>query len=369
MIPEVSIHLASQEQHLSQICVGYKLLENKGILKIKEVKLCPELKKTYHFAPIMEVIINNKIIAYDLSDGYQNILKDSIFDNSISHVDLYYKRSYDINKHNNLINKSKIKPLGLNYQCSCKNNPFLEIDKSQDYKGIINYIRNKYYKIRAYQTFYSKIHYSVFEHNHHYKNYNLLFSCRLWDLNSISPESIQETYPYLDFQEAKNEYDRIINETNLLNEQRIDIVRTLKKEFKNRFIGGIEYSNFSMKKCSDLVIPLSNSNKFSYMKHVHSNIIGISSVGLHQSIGWKFAEYVAASKAIISDSLNYSLPGNFNRKKNYIEYSSTDDLITKANDLLSDINQIHYIESNNRDYYEKYLRPDSLVYNTIKSLL
>ena len=367
MKPEVSIYLASQEQHLSQICVGYKLLENKGIIKFKEIKLFPELKKVYHFAPIMEVILNNKIIAYDLSDGYQNILKEAIFDQSINHVDLYYKRSYDINRHTNLINKSKIKPLGLNYQCSCKNNPFLNINPEK--RGVLNKLKDQYYKMRSYQTFYKKIDYSLFEHNKHYKHYKLLFLCRLWDLKSISPESIQKNYPYLSYQESKNEANRIIHETNLLNQQRIEIVRGLKKEFKDSFIGGIENSPFSIKQAHDLVVSSSYSNKFSYMQQVKNNIIGISSVGLHQSIGWKFAEYVVAGRAILSDTLNYSLPGNFLKDNNYMEYSTIDDLINKAHNLLSNIDYIHFIESNNWNYYNKYLRPDQLVYNTIKSIL
>lgn len=51
---------------------------------------------------------------------------------------------------------------------------------------------------------------------------------------------------------------------------------------------------------------------------VKESDICITTTGLHRSIGWKFAEYIAASKAIVTEKLNYSpgteLKANFTRE-------------------------------------------------------
>ena len=102
------------------------------------------------------------------------------------------------------------------------------------------------------------------------------------------------------------------------------------------------------------------------MKLLKTNVICVSSEGLHHSIGWKFAEFVAASKAIITDKLRYSLPGDFEKNKNYLEYNNINELINQTSSLLKNKPLINQMEIENHNYYKKYVQPDQLVLNSLK---
>jgi len=60
------------------------------------------------------------------------------------------------------------------------------------------------------------------------------------------------------------------------------------------------------------------SNRRNYLEVMKQSDICISSMGLHQSIGWKTGEYIAASKAIINESFHYKVVGDFQIGKNYL---------------------------------------------------
>jgi hypothetical protein len=86
---------------------------------------------------------------------------------------------------------------------------------------------------------------------------------------------------------------------------------------------------------------------------------------LHGSIGWKFGEYVAASRAIISEPLRYLLPGNFQKNTNYLEFNNPDSLIEQITILLSDQKKTLSIMEANFNYYNNYVKAENLILNTL----
>ena len=102
---------------------------------------------------------------------------------------------------------------------------------------------------------------------------------------------------------------------------------------------------------------------------IKENYICLTSEGLHHSIGWKFAEYVAAGKAIITEPLYYEVPYGFSEGVNYLTYSRLSSCIDKCEHLLSDVGTIHKMEEANRKYYAQHLRPDMLVLDSLKIAL
>lgn len=93
--------------------------------------------------------------------------------------------------------------------------------------------------------------------------------------------------------------------------------------------------------------------------------ICIATTGLFGSIGWKFAEYVAGSRAIISEPLNYSIPGNFTNGVNYYDFLNKDDLLNNIQTLLSNKDIVKNMMYNNFLYYNQYVKPENLVLNTL----
>ena len=90
---------------------------------------------------------------------------------------------------------------------------------------------------------------------------------------------------------------------------------------------------------------------------------------MHNSIGWKTAEYVAASKAIVSEPLHFELPGNFEENKNYLSFTNVDELIVKIDSLLADEPMMQAMMNNNHLYYNHFLKPDVLVLNTLNKVV
>ncbi|ENO0816296.1 hypothetical protein PAK39_15700 [Proteus mirabilis] len=93
--------------------------------------------------------------------------------------------------------------------------------------------------------------------------------------------------------------------------------------------------------------------------------ICITSTGLHKSTGWRFGEFVAASRAIISEPLNYVVPGNFD---NYLPFNNIEELYLAIEKLVNDKELRYDMMKRNNIYYNNYLKPDRLILNTITSL-
>jgi hypothetical protein len=80
--------------------------------------------------------------------------------------------------------------------------------------------------------------------------------------------------------------------------------------------------------------PVSLTNKRHYLELVRSHAVCIATTGLHGSTGWKFSEYVAAARGIVTEPLRYEVPGDFKSEQNYLEFTNEDELIAGISDLV-----------------------------------
>jgi hypothetical protein len=87
---------------------------------------------------------------------------------------------------------------------------------------------------------------------------------------------------------------------------------------------------------------------------------------LFNSIGWKLAEYVAFSKAIVSEPLYFEVPGDFKKDKNYLEFTNAGQCVEQTLLLLNDQQKRAEIMENNNRYYNEYLSPDKLIWRTLE---
>ncbi len=143
-------------------------------------------------------------------------------------------------------------------------------------------------------------------------------------------------------------------------------MRLLKDYFGDKIVAGVSKDGFSQKVCPDLIIPDEMTSKLNYVNMIKQNYVCIASEGLHRSIGWKFAEYVAAGRAIVTEPLAYEVPYGFMKNQNYLEYNDVETLISACEELLFDVYKIHLMEKKNRDYYQKHLSPDKVVLDSLQ---
>jgi hypothetical protein len=167
--------------------------------------------------------------------------------------------------------------------------------------------------------------------------------------------------PYDDPHRSQEKIDDRI----FINETRARCIKLLKEALGTRFLGGFGRSTFTLEHYGDLVVPPDSTSQENYLKALRTHPICVASAGLHGSTGWKFAEYVAFSKAILSEQLMYDTPGPFERGRNYLEFTSPEECLNGAVRLIEDAGLRQQIMRNNAAYYRDYLRPDALLRNAL----
>ncbi|MGZ5190295.1 MAG: hypothetical protein ACXWCZ_04700 [Flavisolibacter sp.] len=331
--------------HLMQIYAGFFELEKLGII---DLKLKP-IKKPQ--PSIISAIINKKYKAiYDTDDGLTWIIGDEI--TNLEHfqktfkADFYFKRSYDPRMQGYKPANCQIFPLGLNYNVHPDKNLLFYNDSFKDKVKYFVKTNTVLKNISKKKFFYEKDfeYYPIKT-----KENRILFLTRLWDPEEALTEEAKEFRAYL-------------------NSIRIKCIETCKKEFGDLFTGGLFMEPFAKKNFPSLVSPKSFTNKASYLQSVKDHTICIATTGLHNSIGWKLGEYVAASRAIVTEPLKFVLPGNFDRGRNYYEFETSDQLLEKIEFLNSNPGKVMDLMKNNYHYYNNFVKPKNLILNTLLTI-
>jgi hypothetical protein len=159
-------------------------------------------------------------------------------------------------------------------------------------------------------------------------------------------------------------------ERDALNDARAELIRALRAELGSRFYGGFVHTPHAAQRYPDVLAPeKARGTKGGYIAHLRAFPVCIATTGIHDSIGWKFAEYVAFAKAIVCEPLRYRATGDLAPDRHYLEYRAIDECVASVARLFEDHALRASLMSNNAAYYEHYLRPDRLVMNTIEVAL
>ena len=179
----------------------------------------------------------------------------------------------------------------------------------------------------------------------------VLFMARAWDTQKIESKIQKEA-------------------VEAINETRAECVRVLSKQFRHRFFGGLAHDEYSQKYFSDCLLPDAGlSKKTKFLDTLKAFPICVTTVGLNGSNGWKLAEYVALSKAIVTEPLVYQVPGSFEKDRNYLEFATPEILVQNVTRLFEDRDLRNSLMTNNHNYYQSKVRPDALVLNTLNIVL
>jgi hypothetical protein len=320
-------------RHLNHVYDGFWRLKKKGIINLKVKRVSLENSK-----PVIKVIVNNKHTAvYDALDGLN--WTDGGLEENIEYIkskidcDFYFKRSFkpELQKY---FEDAVIHPLGLYFSVDYEGEYPLTI--SEKLKAIVKQkIQKNHFNLSAYE--YPPI-----------KNPDnkILFLCGLWDPEDVSSAELKE-------------------QREQINQDRVNFVRACKAEFGDRFTGGIQSNDYSKKLAKDILVPTEITSKQNFLNAIKTHNICIASTGLHDSIGSKFGEYTAASRAIITEPLNYEVPGDFKDKQNYLSFNNTEELISNIQSLLNDPVKMQNMMFENYKYYNNYVNFEKMILNTL----
>ena len=331
--------------HLNQVYDGFARLAKQGIVNLQIIP-----SQGSYYKAVLHTEINGKHVIYDCLDGLiwlDKPLQDNLdyFTNNID-CDYYFKRSYTDVLLPYVNSRFKYFPLGLNYGIDPIGNyyPKKTIRRIKDMiisNPLVEKLDHK--KIFRLEDM-ENPPVSAIEHQ-------ILFMARLWNPDDVvwNPEWYEERP--------------------LMNEMRVGIVRELRKRYGDRFVGGIQRDNYSEKVCPDLIVPDVIPRRDNFLKEVKKSDICIATTGLFDSIGWKFAEYMAASRAIISEPLRYKLPGECKEGKNYLTFTNIEECCSAVERLVHNPDVMLRMMQDNREYYLNYVRSNQMILNTLKQIV
>ncbi len=173
--------------------------------------------------------------------------------------------------------------------------------------------------------------------------------------------------PQGDVGEAK--WERMHPERLRMNDARVKIIQQAKEKYGTDFTGGLYDTQYAREFApADIILDNKQATKKGYLKKMQSYDICIGSEGLHGSIGWKTAEYVCSSKAIVLERPKYLVPG-FEEGKHYLGFSNVDECMQQLEYLCKNTDKIVEMQKNNQEYYNNYLRPDAQILRTLEIAL
>jgi len=149
-----------------------------------------------------------------------------------------------------------------------------------------------------------------------------------------------------------------IDNANQINSMRSQLIRALRKNFNDRYIGGLLPTAYAKKYFPDCITTNATDSR-GYIKLLKSNLVGIYSRGLNHSIALKMSEYIAASQCIVTESIRNQVSGSFVEGENYLEFSDVDSCINQCEKLLTDKEFAQYMRQENHRYYLENLDPAS----------
>jgi len=353
----LNCHLIVSENsnHLQQVYFGFQLLQQAGLIKLKQTFEfdSPNFTKN-QLLPFgaqsggLKIIVNSSLrIFYDMADAHD------VNDESLAWADFYFKRSYNAVIHNKI--SAKILPLDLNYMVKPEQVHWQSLTRAFrlstgserikaclrefDIKNKISYLP-RINELRAEPT--------------QDEPFNVLFMCRLWE-----PEKDDH------WQLSKEQQEDRIE----INQVRVDCIRKLKREFGDEFTGGLAPTAYAQQHFSDVISSAAVTSKRNYIAQLKKYPVCISTTGLANSIGWKFGEYVALSRAIVSEKLHSQTAGNIQEQTNYLPFATADECVEQVQALRDDKARMLSMMQANHQYYTNHLAPEKLIMSSLQRAL
>jgi hypothetical protein len=155
-----------------------------------------------------------------------------------------------------------------------------------------------------------------------------------------------------------------LGESEIINEQRVNIIRELKKAFGNQFHGGLVPTPLARRRYPNEITPFSSRRKL-YIKMCTQNLIAVYTRGLHHSTAWKLAEYLAASQCIVAETWQNEFAIPLVKQKNYLAFETPEECVAMCQTLLNSPLLATQMRQANYDYYRNEVEPSAKILNIL----
>ena len=152
------------------------------------------------------------------------------------------------------------------------------------------------------------------------------------------------------------------------NFQRAELIRTLRRRLGDRFRGGFVADGYARQHFPDCLSD-QPSEPIAYLRAVQRCAVVVSTIGLRRSTPYKIPEYLSASRAIVSDPLHFGLPTPLEDGTHLLTATDPEGFADASERLLDDADLVAHLRQQAWDYYQREVRPDTLIRNRLHDLL
>jgi hypothetical protein len=152
-----------------------------------------------------------------------------------------------------------------------------------------------------------------------------------------------------------------------INEERVALVRLLRKAFGDRFQGGLVPTSYA-RHCYPDELSKFSSRHSQYITWGKKALIGINTRGLHHSLSFKFPEYFAASKCVISCPLRNELPVPVVEGQHYLAFRTAEECANHCDNILRNSTLAAGFRKEAWEYYQREIQPAAHLHNCLTRL-
>jgi len=356
---DCEIHVQSNTPHLQQVYTGFRHLERAGRIGCRW-NLTPNSEGPGHVEPHLQdawssrlrVVVNSEIrLVYDVHDS------DHVDPHDLAWSDLYFKRSFSDQLAIDLQARHKLRPLGLNVAIYPEGADREGVRRSLRFnrgverlRGVVAGLHLDRFVPRSIACFRRES--DSFPAPEVDAEPRALFMTRTWDPDASRSPSVRD-------------------DLRQLNEFRAGCIRKLRSELgRDRFLGGFSHTSLAIERYPDCLLPHdSQASLGNYLRLLRDYPIGVTTKGLHRSLGWKLTEYVSQGKAIATESLDARPVGEFVEAENYLEFDTPDRCVEQVIRLVEDETLRRMMMRRNSSYASHYLVPQRMIRRTLEAAM
>lgn len=342
-----ALYCASDAPHLQQVYTGFAELARRGRITLTQrlrpaaeprPEAPPELRD--HGMSLLEATIDGVPVAFDVHDSGH---VDSAV---LARVRHYFKRSWEAPLLAMVDGADRVHPLGLNVWVHDEPVDFLALRRIGLHRGVDRFkslVRALGADRLAGDALYTPRQRDLEAEPPIAQAPRVLFLAEAWD-------------PHQAHTAAGAAERRQMNAT------RAACMRALRHAFGDRVTCGFRPSAFAQREFADLAVPQPRATcKRGYLDQVRAHAICVATTGLQHSVGWKLAEYVSMSRAIVSQQLHMRLPGHFDAGVHYLPFETPQQCVEQVARLLDDAALRAAMMQANARYHGEHLKPAALV--------
>jgi hypothetical protein len=346
--PRITVYPLSFNSHVRQVLVGFVRLAAQASI---DVRFSAGAYKRYGVRP-RHFLDDARLCAVAEVDGRRLVFdmhdNSDVFDPLLAIADLYFKRSYSRTLHGG---DRKIRPYGLNYGVETDRPWATGAWLALNFEPGRHRVREAWRAIKLPPCSHYEVA-NLLGRPRPSKDPRAIFLTRLWDPDDRADRP----------QERREDRRQI-------SQMRVACVEALRRRFGDRVTGGLQPNSYAKRHWPSLIADPALCRRDRFLAQLDRHDVCIATDGLYGSIGWKFAEYVAKARAIVTEPLRFELIGPIAAHRNYLEFDDPQTCVERVEALFDDEALRSSMMQANAEYFQDYGLPEQLISHALAAQL